>query len=446
MSLESIVNVTIQPNARGVTRSSFGIEMVVGKHDAWAERYREYTSATALADLVSDGIAATTQIYKAVRSYISQTPRAEKVVVGRLIDDYDYESDLTVQSPVAAPTVGEVYGFDVRSPDGTVTAVAYTVQVADTYADVATAVAALVNAITDITSSALVNVISNAADNSNETFQFEGIDESQFHYLDTTVDSTLATEVGQIDVIYPDWYGLVLADCPSNARITALAAYAETVEKIFGAVSHDHENGATGTSSAVMYDLNAADYFRTYTIFSNDQNSHAGAGWMGTLFPLDAGSATWKFKSISGTLVDTLTTTFRSNVLGLNGNTYTTIAGLPTTENGTMASGEWIDVVRGRDWFVAEVRANVFGVLRNAAKVPYTDKGVALITKEVRAAQTAGVGRTFLAADPAPFVTAPLVADVSAANKVARILPDVYFEQTLAGAIHAVTLYGVLKV
>ena len=51
-----------------------------------------------------------------------------------------------------------------------------------------------------------------------------------------------------------------------------------------------------------------------------------------------------------------------------------------------------------------------------------------------------------LAADPAPVVTAPKVADVAAADKVARRLPDIDFTATLAGAVHEVVISGVISV
>ena len=51
-----------------------------------------------------------------------------------------------------------------------------------------------------------------------------------------------------------------------------------------------------------------------------------------------------------------------------------------------------------------------------------------------------------LAADPVPIVQAPLVADIDPADKAARILPDITFQATLAGAIHKLVITGVLSV
>jgi hypothetical protein len=451
MSLTDIVQVTIQPLARGITRAGFGVPLVVGYHTAYADRYREYTAATALADLVTDGIPATSQIYKAVRSVVSQNPRVSKVAVGRLTTAYQYDGTLEVIQ--ANPIVGDVYSFTLRSPGGTTTAISYTVQAGDTPTLVAAALNALITAVADITSTSALGVITFDADNTGETFQFEGLDVQQLAYTDTTIDSSLATEIGEIDVLYPDWYGIVLADCPSKARNLAVAGYVETKEKIFGALSHDYENVNTGTSTSCCYALNAADYERTYCIVSNDQNSHLAGGWMGDRFPIDAGSSTWKFKDVSGTTVDTWTAAQETVVKTSKGNTYTTIAGLPTTAEGTMASGTFIDIVRGRDWLIAQLREEVFSLLRNAPKVPFTDAGVSMVIAAVKSVMARGIARGYLNSGQDadgnsfdPIVTAPLVADVSTSDKADRILPDVYFEAYLAGAIHSVKIYGVLQV
>ena len=49
------------------------------------------------------------------------------------------------------------------------------------------------------------------------------------------------------------------------------------------------------------------------------------------------------------------------------------------TIGGYTTSGEWIDIVRFRDWLKMEIQLNVFNVLRVNDKVPYTDKGISLI-------------------------------------------------------------------
>ena len=111
-----------------------------------------------------------------------------------------------------------------------------------------------------------------------------------------------------------------------------------------------------------------------------------------------------------------------------------------------MGSGEWIDVIRGRDWLVVRLRERVFGLLINAPKVPFTDPGIAQVTAQFTAQMEEGIGNDYLAAEPAPIVTAPTAAEVSDADKIARTLPEVDVAAPPAGASHKIRATGVLRV
>jgi hypothetical protein len=55
------------------------------------------------------------------------------------------------------------------------------------------------------------------------------------------------------------------------------------------------------------------------------------------------------------------------------------------------------------------------------------------------------VSKGIFTATPAPVVTVPDVVDVSVTDKEDRILRDVKFTGTLAGAIHKVIISGVVS-
>ena len=116
------------------------------------------------------------------------------------------------------------------------------------------------------------------------------------------------------------------------------------------------------------------------------------------------------------------------------------------TTFGITASGEYVDITRFIDWLDARIKERIFGVLANNAKVPYTDAGVDLMRGQVLAQLQQGITAGGLAADPAPTVQAPLVADIDPADKANRNLPDITFQATLAGAIHQLEISGVLSV
>ena len=118
-----------------------------------------------------------------------------------------------------------------------------------------------------------------------------------------------------------------------------------------------------------------------------------------------------------------------------------------------MAAGEWIDVIRFRDWLAEEIKVYVLNVLVNNEKVPYTDAGIAIIEGAIR--QSLRQGQVNGGIAPVEYdeegnknlgytVTVPLAANISANQKASRILTDVKFTARLAGAIHVVEIKGSL--
>lgn len=454
-TLSDIVQITISSAGRGVSRKGFGIPLVVAKHTNTAGLFKQYNLGTALSDMVADGFTTNDPAYKQVNALSRNTPKPRNVIVGKLLTSFDHLFEITVRAIVALG--GELYEYDVVSPDGTVTTISYTAIAADDEDVIATALRAQVTAIADLTAAGATNEVLCSADNSDEMFYVSGLDEKVLTFEDTTIDSNLAAEVGAIRAQNSSWYSLSLADPRSKARITALANYIETQEAIFLSTTHDTACGDPVSTTDVAYTLNAAQLFRTALLYSGDQVGYGAATWLGNGLPFDPGSQTWAYKPLSGVIFDDLESGFAQALVDKKCNHYIEIAGLPVTnggeaEGGQMASGEYIDVIRGRDWLVVRLRERIFGLLVNARKVPYTGGGIDQVTNEVGAQMEEGISATYLSPDipegqDKPYiVTAPEIGDVSAADKIARLLPDVDFEAILAGAIHATKINGVIRV
>ncbi len=449
-TLSAIVTVTITSNSRGISRRAFGVPLVIAKHNNFGPRFKEYNMGTAPLDMVVDGFTTNDPAYLAVSALARNTPKPERVIVGKLLTDFDHTFDITVQTIVALG--GELYEFTITGPTGVNTVITYTAVAADTETVIAAALDAQIGAITDLSSTPTAGVMAVSADNPNEMFRVNGIEETILDFADTTIDSNLVAELSTITSQNGDWYGLILADPNSSARVQLLAALIETQERIFGATTHDTAVGDAVSTTDVMFLLNAAQYFRTYSIYSGNQGAYAGATWMGGRFPIDPGAATWAFKPLPGVIVDNLEESFSSAIETKKGNTYTTVAGAAITFEGTMASGEFIDVIRGRDWLTVRLQERIFSLLINAAKVPFTNPGIDQVGSEVSAQMEEGIAAGYLSGDvpegqdKAFIVTTPDVSQVSSADKLARLLPDVFFEATLAGAIHAVQVNGVIKI
>lgn len=245
------------------------------------------------------------------------------------------------------------------------------------------------------------------------------------------------------------WYALIATD-RSVATVKAIAAWTEARVKLFGTASSDPTiiNVAAGTdTTSIAAFLNQSGYVRSFVVYHQDADfDYPEAAWFGRVLPLVPGSETWKFKTLQGISYSNLTTTQSNNALGKKANTYEFVAGVGITANGTVAQGEYIDIIRGVDWLTARIQEFVFFVLVNNPKVPYTDSGIAVIEAEVKRALSLGVSNDFLSNDPAPRTTVPKAANVAPADKAARILRDVKFTATLSGAIHAVVIRGTVSV
>lgn len=258
-------------------------------------------------------------------------------------------------------------------------------------------------------------------------------------------DSDFAATITAIRNEDDDWYALA-AYTHLKADILALAAIIETLPKIY-AYCTDDADVLTGATDDVASSLKALNYDRTFGLYSDDGEEKFGeCGWLGLLLPEQPGSVTWKFKTIAGIAADSLTPTQKSAAEGKNINVYTTIAGVSITEEGIVASGEFIDVMHGVDWMTARIQENVYGALVNLPKVPYTDKGAAVIESKIREILIKAVGYGILAESPEFTVTVPLVSTVLMADRANRLLPDVVFNGTLAGAIHKTVIRGTVSV
>ncbi len=264
-----------------------------------------------------------------------------------------------------------------------------------------------------------------------------------------TATNAVEDDLTEINDANSSWYGLI-STSRDVATVKAIAIWVETRIKLFGTASNDPNiidvAAGTDTTSIAAY-LNQYGYARTFVLYHQDAGlDFPEAAWFGRVLPLDPGSETWKFKTLAGVSYSNLTTTQSNNVLNKKANTYEFVAGVGMTANGTVAAGEYIDVIRGIDWLTARIQEFVFSVLVQNPKVPYTDAGITVIQSEVMRALSLGVSNQFLTDDPAPIVTVPKAADVAPADKAARILRNVKFQATLASAIHAVVVRGTVSV
>lgn len=436
MGLEDIVNVAITSTSASPTRPGFGTALIASYHTRWTtDLVREYASTTEMTD---DSFTTTDAAYLIAQAVFSQSPRPSKIKVGRRTRAFTQTIDLTP----TITTIGYVYSITIGGVTATHTVVTATV------AAICTALTTAINAMsngalhtaTDGTSKVTVATVT-AGNLLDYTDWVNGLT-----FQDVTADPGIADDLVDIRAEDDDWYGLLL-DSNSEAEVKATAAAVEAMIKIFGYTTSDTLVYDAGTTTDVMSDLKASNYARTYGIMSSKKLlSWSAAAWMGNRFPFDPGSDTWAFKTLRGVATDRLSSGKVTAILNKRGNVYTSVAGVSVTQFGKSAAGEWVDVTRFIDWLRSELQIRLFALLINNQKIPYTDLGVDMVKSVIKAVLADGIRAGGLASDPAPEVTAPNVADVDLITKGDRILPDVKFTATLAGAIHQLEISGTLSV
>jgi|GEM_PF-1189445 len=261
--------------------------------------------------------------------------------------------------------------------------------------------------------------------------------------------ASVVTDLTNIQGVNDDWYALACTD-RTSATVQAIAAWIETQIKIFGTASSDlniiNQPAGTDTTSIAAI-LNNAGYVRSFVLYHQDALSdYPECAWFGVCLPFTPGSETWMFKSLATIAYTDLTTNQESNAFAKSCNTYEYIGGVGITQRGTMAQGEYIDIIRGVDWLTSTIQTLVYSILVNSPKIPYTDSGITAIESQIRKALQMGIDNNFIADNPPYQIFVPTAASVPAIDKANRILRNVKFQATLAGAIQAVQITGTVSV
>jgi len=445
MSLDDLVSITISRETASVTRAGFGYGLILGQHAKTLNRVDWYTKSTWSASMIADGYATTDAIYLAVQRYFAQSPCPTLVAVGRIQG---------TRVTVAIDTVQDstTYGIGIESTTaGTVRSCEYTSDASATQTEIADGLYAAINASAESSNVTASNVgddvqIDLDGDDPMVVTLTEGATLMTVGDVAGTIEDA-DTALAAIKLADNDWYGVAFVS-RVQAQVQKVADWAESNTKLFITASADanivNQDLSTDTTTIAKY-LYSAAYVRSACIYNAlAATTYADAAWLGRCLPLDAGSITWAFKTLTGITADSLTATQRTNATNKYCNVYETVAGVSITQMGTTGGNEYIDITRGIDWLQATMQEDIYTRLVQQDKIPFTDKGIASIEALVRKALESGIDRNFIASITS--ITTPAVADVSAADKAARLLGDVEFVAVLAGAIHEIQVSGVVTV
>lgn len=388
-----------------------------------------------LSAMVTAGFALGSAAYrKALAIVAAETKPATFKVWGRTL--------LNAQAIKFTPTVtttGYVYSLDVVLPAGTTSTVTYTVLAGATPTTIATAMVALLEALTGVSCADGTGFMTLTPTATGDRFHLRNVDRG-LTVDDTSADAGIATDLAAAQLADPDFYGVIL-DSNSSAEIVACAAWCEANEKLFLGLSIDSEVYVTG-SSDVVSTLKTANYTRSNAIVTRDSAGAIDAGLMSRQFSKDPGSSTWALKTIPGANVDAWNATELGFMKGKNAQFYAVYSGLSLTQNGSAAGGRFFDITYGVDWLKANMTAALLSYLANREKVDFNDVGIGELESPIRMWLTLAESAKLI--NPGWTVTLPKSAAIADADKAARNVPGIKFNAVLAGAIHKVNVAGTI--
>lgn len=250
-------------------------------------------------------------------------------------------------------------------------------------------------------------------------------------------DSTaeMVAELNEMVGMYNDFF-FVLADTRVLEEQKAISTWAAANGKMYFTAVNDLAN------------VDAFNSVYTVVMAHDAATAYPDAGWVGVCAPKNPGSITWKFKNINGLAAAKYSLAEISQIHAANANTYVRKLGYLQTSAGKTSGGEYIDNIRGEHFIKARMEEEVSRLLFANDKVPYTDQGIALVADAVRTILRQATVRGVIATDDTNkgmfTVTVPNRADVAKNDVANRVLKDVHWTATLAGAVEQVQINGVL--
>ena len=439
-NIDRIVSVQIALNTAGISKEGFSTLLIVGESTVALPRVSTYTSSV---QMTEDGYKATDPLYLMAVDFFSQIPHPNVLKVGRRQVD---EVAITCTNVLAE---GGVYTVTVASADGSNT-YTYTVQNGDDGDDILDGLATAMAANPVVTASFADSTLTLTNITAGTAFTVKA--DKNLAVTNGATSETIAETMAACVAYDPDFYGVALTS-RTDADILAMAAWCEANEKLYGTCVEgtDVLDGSDNTDIASQ--LMLGNYYRTFSFYHEDANDYPEVAVMSRCFTAVPGSETWANKRLAGVEVDPLTETQFIVLRNKNVNTFERFRNMSLTQTGKVAAGEWIDVIRFRDWLAEEIKVNVLNVIVNNEKIPYTDAGIAIIEGAIR--QSLRQGQVNGGIAPVEYdengnqnlgytVTVPLAASIPANQKASRILENVTFTARLSGAIHVVEIKGQL--
>lgn len=442
MTYNNIATVNVALQNASLTSRGFGTPLFISTHNYFPERVRTYSSLQEAAE----DIPTESNVYKALQSGFSASPRPSFIKVGRRAGDLQLE--VLEGSTSASITVSVLDGNSL-----------YTIAASGTGGEedaVAASLVASIESNADIDSNTNITVVGNV-------ISIEGVGDAKVSIKSLSaniVDSYTATETASqvlsaIEAEDDDFY-FITADDHTETFVLAMADVVEAKEKMYFFTTYEAGSLTAyvdGTATDILGKVRNSKYNRTKGGFHQDADKDfPELYYVGYNSPFDAGSVTWNNLVVSLAASSNpltglnLSTTERGNLEDRNA-FYVENRGSSILRNGQVASGEYIDVIRGRDnlsYDLVEAYTRLF-VTQTGSKVPYNDQGIASLEAVALEVLTKYVNRLFI--NPNFRTNFPRLSEISQSDRSNRVYTQGSWQAELTGAIEGIRpLQGILSI
>lgn len=388
-SLDQTITVNVLKSPGGVPRGNFGLAMWMTHEQYSPLRAASYADINEVNSVYPDGSATR----DAASVFFGQSPRPNKLIIGTKLG-----------SVKLTPTPENSTLYEVVINGITI---GFTSDVDATVAEITAGLVAAIDA--EGTIGPLTTTTDNTTDfdvDSAGTIPFSLTIPASSTALLTAVHSdaageTVSTGLGLIREVDDSWF-VLLHQTVAQADILALASDINTLKKMHCWLSRDADDLVAATTTSTGAQLKSLSYEKTFGIrdSSISQNERKDMAFVGNGFTRDVGQVTFKWKVLLGVTADAFTSTQQDGLEIKNINYYNDITmGVPITQEGKVAVGEYIDVQRNIAFLESNVQLDLLDLFRQNDIVHIDDEGLLLIDGVLRARLADVVARRILQDD-----------------------------------------------
>ena len=230
-----------------------------------------------------------------------------------------------------------------------------------------------------------------------------------------------------------EWYFLTCTE-NSDDIVEELAGWTETQIKTYW----------TTTQNLAL--VNRLEFENTIVMYHEDERAYVAEGLVSTAATNDPGSLTFKFKGVQGVRGSDIRATDLAELHRNSGFSYVRNMGVLQTTEGTVTTGEFIDLVMAAHWIKVRMEEEAAFLAVNTKKIHYDRRGIAMLVavvdKVLNIAGRMGIVRVD-DDDNYVFRITYLRREEVLRNEVAnRIYNGIEWEIEVAGAIHTGIISG----